>query len=99
MTLEAVSPGRLALRGALDFSTASAVHEAGVRVMASSAELQHVVDCAGLTHANSAGIAVLVEWLGWARANGRRLRYENLPESLRAVAHISEIDELLDAGV
>lgn len=97
--LASVGPGRLALRGVLDFGTARAVHESGLGVLAASTDAQYVVDCEGITHANSAGVAVLVEWLGWARANGRRLRYENLPASVRAVASISELDELLNAGV
>jgi phospholipid transport system transporter-binding protein len=53
------------------------------------------VDCAGVTRADSAGLAVLLDWLAWGRRKSRALSLTNLPESLIAIARISEVDELL----
>ena len=57
------------------------------------------VDCSGLTRADSAGVAVLLDWLAEAKRNARHLRYEGLPDSVRAIARISEVDDLLESGV
>jgi phospholipid transport system transporter-binding protein len=90
--------GRQVLRGALVFATARAAHAAGCRVIQSgTADL--TFDCAGLEAADSAGVAVLLDWLAAARQRGRRLRYTALPDSVRAIARISEVEALLDAGV
>jgi ABC-type transporter Mla MlaB component len=42
---------------------------------------------------------VLLEWLGLAKQAGRHLHYTQLPQDLTALAHISEVEELLARGV
>jgi phospholipid transport system transporter-binding protein len=49
--------------------------------------------------ADSAGLAVLLDWLSAAKSAGRSLRYAHLPQELVALARISEVDELLARGV
>jgi phospholipid transport system transporter-binding protein len=56
-----------------------------------------VVDCAGVTKADSAGLAVLLDWLAWGRRKSRAVSLENLPPSLIAIARISEVDGLISA--
>lgn len=93
------APGRLALRGDLDFSSACAAHEAGLARFAVDGARDWTVDLGGLETANSAAVAVLLEWLATVHRAGGHLRFEGLPDRLRAIAEISEVDELLDAGV
>ncbi len=57
------------------------------------------VDCSGITASDSAGLTVLLDWLARAKHNGQSLRYVNLPAGLLAIAKISEVDGLLQAGV
>ena len=87
--------GRITVTGDLTFVTAREAREAGLRSLDAAGDGQIVIDCAGVTRADSAGLAVLLEWLAWARRHARTLSYQNLPESLLAVARISEVDELL----
>ena len=47
--------------------------------------------------ADSAGLAVLLDWLAWGRRRSHRVSLENLPASLLAIAKISEVDGLLTA--
>jgi len=56
-----------------------------------------VVDCAGVTRGDSAGLAVLLDWLAWGRRRSRAVSLQNLPAPLVAIARISEVDELLTA--
>jgi phospholipid transport system transporter-binding protein len=44
---------------------------------------------------DSAGIAVLIEWLATAQARGTTLRYENVPAQMLAIARISDLEDLL----
>ena len=57
-----------------------------------------VINCSGVTRADSAGLAVLLDWLAWGRRKSRAVTLENLPASLVAIARISEVDGLLTAA-
>ena len=52
-------------------------------------------DLTRVTSGDSAGLAVLIEWLAEARARGVRLRYVGVPAQILAVARISDIEGLL----
>jgi phospholipid transport system transporter-binding protein len=91
------SPGRVTVSGELTFATARDARQAGVLVLESSSAQSIVIDCSGVTRADSAGLAVLLDWLAWGRRKSRALSLQNLPASLVAIAKISELDGLLTA--
>jgi phospholipid transport system transporter-binding protein len=92
------SPGRVVITGELTFATARDARQLGVLVLQGSGAERIVVDCGGVTRADSAGLAVLLDWLAWGRHRSRKVTLENLPASLVAIARISEVDGLLQAG-
>ncbi len=91
--LERSAPCRLAARGELGFETATEALALGLRLLDGEA---CTIDLAGVGAADSAGLAVLVEWLAHARNRGIDLRYESIPPQIRAIARISDIESLLD---
>jgi len=66
-------------------------------VLEASSARSFIVDCSGVARADSAGLAVLLDWLAWGRRKSKPVTYENLPASLVAIAKISEVDGLLAA--
>jgi phospholipid transport system transporter-binding protein len=58
-----------------------------------------VIDLAGVTASDSAGLALLIEWLSVAKSAGRSLRFENIPSQLQQLARLSEVEELLVSGL
>jgi phospholipid transport system transporter-binding protein len=92
------SPGRFEARGALTFPTARRAWEEGMAALQADASGILEVDCAGVTVADSAGLVVLLDWLAVAGRGGRRLTYRYLPASLRSLAAISDLDEVLAHG-
>ncbi|MFM8333463.1 MAG: lipid asymmetry maintenance protein MlaB, partial [Candidatus Methylumidiphilus sp.] len=54
-----------------------------------------VFDLAGVAKADSAGLALLLEWLGQAADADVELHYANLPRQLLAMAHVAGVDEIL----
>jgi phospholipid transport system transporter-binding protein len=88
-----------AAAGPLVFATAAAACAEGLASLAAAQGAELEVDCGGITVSDSAGLAVLLEWLGAARRAGRRLRYTHLPQGLLALSRISEVEELLERGV
>jgi phospholipid transport system transporter-binding protein len=88
----------LVARGELTFATARAARAAGQRALLSVSSAVVPIDCAGVTKADSAGLAVLLDWLGAAKSGGKMLRFEHLPSAIVAIAQISELEELLVAA-
>jgi phospholipid transport system transporter-binding protein len=57
------------------------------------------VDCSGITASDSAGMAVLLDWLAIATHRKRSLQFGSLPQQVQAIARISDVLELLERGV
>jgi ABC-type transporter Mla MlaB component len=91
-----VGADRLAIRGALTFATARLASAAGLRAISASSARRLEVDFAGVTAADSAGLAVCLVWLGRAQRDGRELRFTNLPAHIRSLARISELESLIE---
>jgi phospholipid transport system transporter-binding protein len=91
------SPGRIVVTGELTFASARDARQLGVQVLESSRAERIVIDCKDVSRADSAGLAVLLDWLAWGRRKSRAVSLENLPASLVAIARISEVDGLLSA--
>lgn len=92
-TIEADGPERLRAHGELDFGTAAVALQAGLALLPRGGRC--TVDLAGVTSADSAGLAVLVEWLAAAAERGGSLAFESVPAQLRAIARISDLEPLL----
>ena len=86
------------LSGVLDFSTVTSLTAEAAAVFRDQAArgLMHIeIDLSGLESANSAGLALLLEWLEMAHAHGIRLVYRHLPDSLNRIAMVSNLQTLL----
>jgi phospholipid transport system transporter-binding protein len=83
----------LYLSGELGFATAAALlREVGPLLTAGDTL---VVDLQGVTRTDSAGVALLLQWLEDCRKKGIRLRYRHLPEALLNIARFSNVLDLL----
>jgi phospholipid transport system transporter-binding protein len=89
--------GRIVVTGELTFASARDARQLGVLVLEGSRAPRLVIDCSGVTRADSAGLAVLLDWMAWGRRKSRPVSLEHLPASLIAIARISEVDSLLTA--
>jgi phospholipid transport system transporter-binding protein len=88
--------GRACVQGLLSFTTVTALLAAGTQAI--EAGQVSFVDLSRVTAGDSAGLALLIEWLSVARAAGRELRYENVPSQLMQLARLSEIEDLLEGA-
>jgi phospholipid transport system transporter-binding protein len=78
--------------GELTMVSAPAVLEDGRR-LARAGDM--VVDFAGVTVADSAALALLLDWMRCARAAGNRLAVRGLPAAMASLAALYDIDALL----
>jgi ABC-type transporter Mla MlaB component len=84
----------------LSFETARRACDAGIKLFKRAKKVPQIeIDCSGVSEADSAGLAVLLEWLKWALKNGRPMSFTSLPRNIRAVANISDVEPLLDGGI
>ena len=95
-TLEDLGNGQFALSGRMSFDTAG-------QILAQSEELfeEHTlleVDLSGVTHTDSAGLALLLEWITWANHTVREIRFNGKPDKIDAIAKTTEVDDLLKRG-
>lgn len=91
--IEPAADGRLAASGELDFGTAAAALQAGLALIGPGKAW--TIDLAGITAGDSAGLAVLVEWMSAARVRGSSVRYRAVPAQILAIARISDLERLL----
>ena len=96
---DAVATGRFSasndgwlFAGALTFDDAAAVLEAS---QALPLPASGVVDFSGLMHADSAALAVMIALKRRGTEEGRTLAIRNIPPSLRSLAAVYGIDDLL----
>jgi len=87
--------GGLALEGALSFSTVTAALAALQPHLAGGVRY---LDLSGVGHADSAGLALLVECAKIVRQRGYTLRFEQLPAQLAALAAACGLTRLLIPG-
>ena len=94
--LRDLGEGCFEVHGALTFDTVASALEQSRRTFAAYDRL--TVDLAAVEEADSAGLALLLEWINWARHYVREIRFEHIPEQISAIARISEVSDLLTAG-
>ncbi len=93
--------GVIAIAGKLDFTTASealaAVNEQMLATTSATAanNTTQVIDLGAVTHSNSAGLALMIEWLAEAQRSNKTVRFENIPDSLRQISTVCQVDSLI----
>jgi phospholipid transport system transporter-binding protein len=96
LVFEPVGEGHFRVRGSLSFDTADKALQTSLALFA---EQQHIeLDLQGVVSTDSAGLALLVEWVGWAHRERRKLVLHHVPAQAMALARISEVDKLLPAS-
>jgi phospholipid transport system transporter-binding protein len=93
--LESLGTGRFRVSGVLDASTAADVLEQSEPRFAQAPEPQIEVDLGGVGESDSAGLALLIEWMRVAKQAGKQIHFANVPEQIAALARISEVEDLI----
>ena len=91
--LEECDDGRLLLKGSLDFHSVVGLEDAGLTLLDRRTDSH--IDLAGVSYSDSSGVALLVRWLGQARARGRQLRFSNVPPQMQCIVRVCALEGLL----
>lgn len=94
--LEDRGDGRFALSGEMTFDTAERILQRSEEPFEEHTQLE--IDLSGITMSDSAGLALLLEWVTWANHTVREIRFTGMPERVMAIAKTTEVDRLLTRG-
>jgi phospholipid transport system transporter-binding protein len=83
---------RLALSGPVVMQTLKSLHTKGLAQIAAG---DVVVDMAGVTEADSSAVSLLMELRRAAEAHTRKLSIINMPDSVRSLASLYGVTDLL----
>ncbi len=81
------------LGGVLGFETATAWLERTDELFVQAPEIR--LDLSAITRVDSAGLALLLEWLRRAREIGRPLFLDHVPEQMRSLIEVTNLDQVL----
>ena len=95
-TLEDLGDGRFALRGDMNFETAERILRESESPFEEHTQIE--VDLSGVEDSDSAGLALLLEWVTWANHSVREIRFQKIPERILAIAKTTEVERLLTRG-
>lgn len=93
ITFEPVQDGGFRVAGRLGFDTVHEVWETSRAALGGASQPR--LDLGDVSYVDSAGLALVLEWAAWARAAGGQVLLQRVPDKLRDLARISEVDALL----
>ncbi|MBT8101720.1 MAG: STAS domain-containing protein [Gammaproteobacteria bacterium] len=95
-SLEDRGDGCFALSGDMTFDTAERILKESEEPFEAHSQLE--IDLSGVTDSDSAGLALLLEWVTWANHTVREIRFSGMPERILAIAKTTEVERLLARG-
>ncbi|CAH9019576.1 lipid asymmetry maintenance protein MlaB [Candidatus Nitrosacidococcus sp. I8] len=91
--IETTSTKNFKIMGVLTFDTVISAGEEGIDLFESVSDIQ--VDLQEVTHTDSAGLALLISWVRYARLQNKSLQFLNASEQILALAKVSNLDQII----
>lgn len=92
LTIMKEKPGYYIVDGDLTFSAMDKKTVTTFKFLSGQKEI--VIDLGGVGNADSAGLALMLEWIKVSRGRKTALRFRNIPQQLLNLAKLSGIDKL-----
>jgi phospholipid transport system transporter-binding protein len=90
----AVSDGVYRLEAALTFATVARLRPKGMQIIEAQSQ-GLTLDLKAVPNADSAGLALLIDWLAYARSQSRTLKYSEPSAALLSLARLSDVEKLI----
>ncbi|TRX03827.1 STAS domain-containing protein [Candidatus Methylobacter oryzae] len=84
-------PRHFVIDGDLTFATIDKQTLKSFSFLKSASEV--TIDLSGVANTDSAGLALMIEWIKYARQNRTQLSFKNIPEQLLNLAKLSGFDQ------
>jgi len=97
LIIESISAHQLCLKGPLDVSTIRQIWLLGHQLIdKAEPNAQLALDLSGVTSADSASVALLLDWLRHAKKQNKQLNCCQLPEKIQEIIRVSNLESLFD---
>ena len=93
-SIERGADGTIYLRGRLRFDTVAALHQEKFFLDSVDSSQQVLFDLRQVESMDSAGVAMLVDWIQSARERGVRIAFTGAPEQMKRIVRVSGLEEL-----
>ena len=77
----------------MSFATSQNILKQSERLFAGHDALE--IDLSGVDKADSAGLALIIEWKSQAAHRSADIRFSNVPDSMLAIARTTEVQDLI----
>lgn len=94
--LQAIEASHASLSGDLTLFNVAALVEPGERLIDQARGGAWHLDLAQVTGVSSAAVALLLDWLRYATHVGVRLQLQHLPDAMRPIIAISDLEMVFD---
>lgn len=96
LALTQQSPSLWSLQGNVNVNTITAIIEPGYKMIkAAPAGQPLTLDLSGVNEADSASVALLIDWLRFAKKQNKTLAFSNLPVKMKDIIKVSNLDKIL----
>jgi len=85
--------GCFLLAGTLTFKTVPVIWKQGLDLFSEAPSL--LLDLSQVKRSDSAGVALLVDWMRFARRHNKPISYINMPNQMLAIVRASSLDAIL----
>jgi len=92
-TIQRDATGRLRVSGVMSLHTVPQLWRASEELIRDAERVE--IDLRGVLRSDSAGLALLVQWMRQARHAGKEVRFLNIPRQMLAIARVSSLDRIL----
>ena len=87
--------GSLVLTGVLNITTVTRIHQDFLGKFLDAVSIPESIDLTGVTSADSAGLALLIEWIRLGKKQDRKIKFHNIPAQMLPLAGLFGVDHLL----
>jgi phospholipid transport system transporter-binding protein len=88
---------RFIVHGAMTFEYAKALLQQSTALFSSLTELE--IDLVRVERADSAGLALILEWMAQAAERNAKLVFLGMPDAILSIARLCQVESLLDGMV
>lgn len=84
---------RIMIRGELNFQTVVALWKNSLPILALHPSID--INLSEVTNSNSAGLALLIEWLKYAKTQNKKIIFSDMPSQLQSLASVAGLSSIL----
>ncbi|MGD8591487.1 MAG: STAS domain-containing protein [Gammaproteobacteria bacterium] len=95
--IEVAADGSIAIIGELNHQNVPTLLKKSADIVLKTSD-QHdelVIDLGAVVRSDSAGVALLIEWMRQAKKNNKTILFNNTPKQMHEIAMVSGVDKML----